>query len=112
MGTRIETFITEKLEAWLGLKINRKKTRIVKLRSKDQRLEFLGYQIGLGVDLKTRQHYYWRLETSAKDLRRGKGENPEPPAPPKGASPTPENKGRLNQQPQSRANTHRPCQPP
>jgi RNA-directed DNA polymerase len=58
MGTRIETFLTEKLEAWLGLKINRKKTRIVKLRSKDQRLEFLGYQIGLGVDLKTRQHYY------------------------------------------------------
>jgi RNA-directed DNA polymerase len=70
VGTRIENFITQKLESWLGLKINRHKTRIVKLRSKDQRLEFLGYQIGLAADLQTRQHYYWRLEPSAKALRR------------------------------------------
>lgn len=70
VGTRIETFITDTLEGWLGLKINRQKTRIVKLSSKDQRLEFLGYQIGLAPDLKTRQHYYWRLEPSAKALRR------------------------------------------
>lgn len=70
VGTRIETFITDTLEDWLGLKINRQKTRIVKLSSKDQRLEFLGYRIGLAPDLKTRQHYYWRLEPSAKALRR------------------------------------------
>jgi RNA-directed DNA polymerase len=70
IGTRIETFITEKLESWLGLKINRQKARNVKLHSKDQRLEFLGYQIGLAPDLRTRQHYYWRLEPSAKALRR------------------------------------------
>jgi RNA-directed DNA polymerase len=70
VGTRLETFITDTLEGWLGLKINRQKTRIVKLSSKDQRLEFLGYQIGLAPDLKTRQHYYWRLEPSAKALRR------------------------------------------
>ena len=69
-GTRIETFITDTLEGWAGLKINRQKTRIVKLSAKDQRLEFLGYQIGLAPDLKTRQHYYWRLEPSAKALRR------------------------------------------
>jgi RNA-directed DNA polymerase len=41
VGTRLETFITDTLEGWLGLKINRQKTRIVKLSSKDQRLEFL-----------------------------------------------------------------------
>jgi RNA-directed DNA polymerase len=70
MGTRIETYITEKLENWLGLKINRQKTRIVKLRTKAARLEFLGYQIGLAPDLRTRQHCYWRLEPSAKALRR------------------------------------------
>src|SRR5258708_21120245 len=90
MGTRIETFITEKLEAWLGLKINRKKTRIVKLRSKDQRLEFLGYQIGLGVDLKTRQHYYWRFETTAKTFRPGHNQKPDPEAgPPNRYTPLP-----------------------
>ena len=65
-----DPFITDTLEHWLGLKINREKTRIVKLSSKDQRLECLGYQIGLAPDLKTRQHYYWRLEPSAKALRR------------------------------------------
>jgi RNA-directed DNA polymerase len=70
VGTRIESFITEKIESWLGLKINRQKTRIIKLRMKEQRLGFLGYQIGLAPDLKTRQHYYWRLEPSAKALRR------------------------------------------
>jgi RNA-directed DNA polymerase len=70
LGTPIETFITEKLENWLGLKINRQKTRIVKLRTEDERLEFLGYQIGLAADLRTRQHCYWRLEPSATALRR------------------------------------------
>jgi hypothetical protein len=33
----IETFITEKLENWLGLKINRQKTRILKLRKNEER---------------------------------------------------------------------------
>ena len=70
LGTRIETFIIEKLENWLGLKFNRQKTRIVKLRSTEERLEFLGYQLGLAPDLRTRQHCYWRLEPSAKALRR------------------------------------------
>jgi len=59
-GTRIETFITDTLEGWAGLKINRQKTRIVKLSAKDQRLEFLGYQIGLAPDLKTRSGASWR----------------------------------------------------
>jgi RNA-directed DNA polymerase len=70
LGSRIETFITQKLENWLGLKINRQKTRVVKLRTNHDRLEFLGYQIGLATDLRTRTHYYWRLEPSDKALRR------------------------------------------
>jgi len=70
VGPRIEEFITEKLENWLGLKINRQKTRIVKLSDKNQRLEFLGYQIGLAADRVNRQRHYWRLEPSSKSVRR------------------------------------------
>jgi RNA-directed DNA polymerase len=70
VGTRIETFISQKLEEWLELKINRQKTRIVKLRTPQERLEFLGYQIGLAPDLQSRCRCYWRLEPSAKALRR------------------------------------------
>jgi RNA-directed DNA polymerase len=69
LGKRIETFISEKLEKWLGLRVNRAKSRIVKLRTAQERLEFLGYQIGLAADLRTRAHCYWRLEPSAKALR-------------------------------------------
>lgn len=70
VGTRIKTFITDTLEGWLGLKLNNQKTRVVKLQNKEQRLEFLGYQIGLAPDLQSRKHHYWRLEPSAKALRR------------------------------------------
>lgn len=70
VGPRIEEFITEKLENWLGLKINQQKTRIVKLNDKNQRLEFLGYQIGSAADRVNRQRHYWRLEPSPKSVRR------------------------------------------
>ena len=47
MGPKIQDFIEQKLEAWLGLKLNRDKTRIVNLRRPEERLEFLDYQVGL-----------------------------------------------------------------
>jgi RNA-directed DNA polymerase len=107
VGTRIETFITEKLESWLGLKINRQKTRVVRLRSKDQRLEFLGYQIALAPDLETRQHYYWRLEPSAKALRRELDKLRDMTAIRHGGTPLPELIGRLNRHLKGWANYYR-----
>ena len=107
VGTRIETFITEKLESWLGLKINRQKTRIVKLHAKDQRLEFLGYQIGLAPDLETRQHYYWRLEPSAKAVRRELDKLRNMTAARYGAIPLPELIGQLNRHLKGWANYYR-----
>ena len=40
----LEQFIEEKIEVWLGLKINREKTRIMDLRKRAEKLEFLGYE--------------------------------------------------------------------
>jgi RNA-directed DNA polymerase len=107
VGTRIKTFITETLEAWLGLKLNEQKTRVVKLQQKDQRLEFLGYEIGLAPDLKTRQHYYWRLEPSAKALRRELDKLRNMTANQRGNIPLPELIGQLNRQLKGWANAFR-----
>jgi RNA-directed DNA polymerase len=68
MGPRIEDFIEQKLEAWLGLKLNREKTRIVNLRRAEERLEFLGYQIGLAPVRVDRSRHYWRMEPSHKAM--------------------------------------------
>jgi RNA-directed DNA polymerase len=40
---RLREFIEEKLEGWLGLKLNREKTRVVDLRATGESLDFLGY---------------------------------------------------------------------
>ena len=44
-------FIETKLEGWMGLKINREKTRIVKLREAGASLDFLGYTFRYDRDL-------------------------------------------------------------
>jgi RNA-directed DNA polymerase len=70
MSSRIQNFIEQKVEAWLGLRLNRQKTRIVNLRRRSERLEFLGYQIGLAPVREDRRRHYWRMEPSHKALRR------------------------------------------
>ena len=54
----------------LGLKLNRDKTRIVNLRRPEERLEFLGYQIGLAPVRADRRRHYWRMEPSHKAMER------------------------------------------
>jgi RNA-directed DNA polymerase len=70
LGSRVGDFIAEKLEGWLGLKLNREKTRIVNLRRSQERLEFLGYQIGLAPVRADRSRHYWRMEPSKKAMER------------------------------------------
>ena len=41
----LKAFVGEKLEGWMGLRINREKTRCVNLREEGQRLDFLGYSL-------------------------------------------------------------------
>jgi RNA-directed DNA polymerase len=70
VDARLQQWIEEKLEGWLGLEINREKTRIVDLRQPDTALDFLGYTFRLGWDERGRRLRYWRWEPSRKALAR------------------------------------------
>jgi RNA-directed DNA polymerase len=111
MGPRIEDFIEQKLEAWLGLKLNREKTRIVNLRRAEERLEFLGYQIGLAPVRVDRSRHYWRMEPSHKAMEREVGKLWEMTSPKHGWKPLPELIGELNRHLKGWTNYYRLGQP-
>lgn len=66
----LQGFIGEKIEGWLGLKINREKTRVVDLRGKSETLDFLGYSFRLDRDLHGREKRYWNMHPSKSSLAR------------------------------------------
>jgi RNA-directed DNA polymerase len=70
MDDSLKGWIEGKLEGWLGLRINREKTRVVNLRLQKTHLDFLGYTFRLGRDRYGRKLRYWQLEPSAKALAR------------------------------------------
>jgi RNA-directed DNA polymerase len=63
-------WIEEKLETWMGLEINREKTRVVNLSEKQAPLDFLGYTFRYDRDRKGRGHRYLNLVPSKKALQR------------------------------------------
>ena len=66
----LRNWLEGKLEGWLGLQINREKTRIYELRQPGQSLDFLGYTFRYDRDLQGRPWRYWNLEPSRKALER------------------------------------------
>ncbi len=70
ISPRLRDWIEGKLEGWLGLRINRDKTRIVDLKHPDQSLDFLGYTFRYDRDQYGRPQRYWNLEPSAKTMSR------------------------------------------
>jgi RNA-directed DNA polymerase len=66
----LREFVEEKIEHWLGLKINREKTRLIHLREQGQALDFLGYSFRLDRDLHGRKLRYWNMHPSSKALAR------------------------------------------
>ena len=70
MGPRIVGFIEDKLERWLGLKLNRDKTRVFQARDAHQSLEFLGYSFRHVRDQHGRAHKWWRLAPAKKTMQR------------------------------------------
>jgi RNA-directed DNA polymerase len=69
-GPKLQKFIEEKLETWLGLEINREKTRVVDLKQEGASLDFLGYMFRYDRDLKGRGHKYLNMQVSKKALLR------------------------------------------
>ena len=70
MGPCIVDFVENKLEGWLGLKINREKTRIITVRAPEATLDFLGYSFRWERDLQGREHHWLRLFPSEETMQR------------------------------------------
>jgi RNA-directed DNA polymerase len=66
ISPQLRGWIEGKLEGWLGLQINREKTRMVDLRQTGQSLDFLGYTFRHDRDQHGRAQRYWNLQPSAK----------------------------------------------
>ena len=69
-GSRLTGWVESKLESWLGLEINREKTRVVKLREKGASLDFLGFTFRYYDDLKGQGWRYLNVSPSAKALKK------------------------------------------
>jgi RNA-directed DNA polymerase len=69
-GERLRSWIEGQLEGWLGLEINREKTKTVQLKQEGATLTFLGYTFRYALDLHGRGHHYLSLHPSAKAMEK------------------------------------------
>jgi len=70
-GCRIDEWIRRHLEDWLGLEINRQKTRVVNLREAES-LDFLGFTFRYDRDLHWRDRQYLNVTPSRKSLKKAR----------------------------------------
>jgi len=69
-GERLKGWIESKLEDWMGLEINRDKTRVIDLKQQGEKLDFLGYTFRYDRDLKGRPQSYLNVTISKQALKR------------------------------------------
>jgi RNA-directed DNA polymerase len=70
-GERLQTWIESKIEGWLGLKLNREKSRIVNLRQEGASVDFLGFTFRYDQSLYKGWHgRYLNVFPSEKSLTR------------------------------------------
>ncbi|MFQ5927779.1 MAG: group II intron reverse transcriptase/maturase [Terriglobia bacterium] len=89
-------FIEQKLEAWMGLEINRDKTRVVDLREAGAGLDFLGYTLRWDRDRQGRPWRYLNALPSKKALARERAKLREMTSASQSHTPLPELVERLN----------------
>jgi len=68
-GSRIRDFIEAKIESWLGLEINRDKTKVIDLRQPQASFDFLGFTFRYDRDLKGRGFKYLNVTPSGKAVK-------------------------------------------
>src|SRR6266436_272190 len=66
----LRTFIETKLEKWMGLEINREKTRVVNLKQEGASLDFLGFTSRYDRDLRGRPQRYLNVQPAKKAVAR------------------------------------------
>jgi RNA-directed DNA polymerase len=97
-GPRLQGWIEEKIEKWLGLEINRDKTRVVDLREEKASLDFLGYTFRWHRDHYGRRQRYLHVGPSKKALQRERDRINEMTDRRQGCTPIPQLIDRLNRQ--------------
>jgi len=70
---RLQSWIEEKIEGWMGLKLNREKTKVVKV-SEGERLDFLGLSFQKIRDPRGSGEHYITLEPSRKAQQKYRNE--------------------------------------
>ena len=70
ISPQLRGWIESKLEGWLGLQINREKTRVLNVQQTGQSLDFLGYTFRYDRDRRGRNKRYWNLQPSKKAMAR------------------------------------------
>lgn len=66
----VAQFIESKLEQWMGLELNREKTRVVDLKQAGASLDFLGYTFRYDRDRHGRSHRYLNVFPSKRALKK------------------------------------------
>ena len=107
-GADLQRFVDEKIEDWLGLKINREKTQVIDLRQEGQTLDFLGFSFRYDSDLHGRDQRYWNMHPSKKSLARERERLREMTGSNQSHTPLPDLIGRLNRHLKGWANYYRP----
>ena len=72
VGPQIQGWIDQTLEGWLGLTLNREKTRVVDLKQQGASLDFLGYTFCYERDRMGRAQRYLNVTVSATALKRAR----------------------------------------
>jgi len=96
ISPKLRDWIEGKLEGWLGLQINREKTRVLDLRQTGRSLDFLGYTFRYDRDQYRRAQRYWNLHPSNKASEREREALRQHINPKQSHTPLPELIGRLN----------------
>jgi RNA-directed DNA polymerase len=67
---RIIKWVEDKIEEWMGLAINREKTKVIMAKQPGTTLDFLGYSFRYDQGLRDKNSRYWNRIPSKKSLKR------------------------------------------